>query len=389
MMFTVRSNNTSLTIKSSPPKTAGVATRLGVRAGALTKRNEQQSWQRRYCVLVPQTLLYYFDGERSEQPRGIIDLEYYTEVEVVARRTIRLSTPPDIPLRSFFFRAESDAQCAAWAAALARERYFVIADERDAYQRLQTEFQRQSAATADARQRLHAEAAARRGARDAAAMRRRCALAQLRAQAVTLGLSDSSAASLRVAADAVREVAHRLHYHARRAARLETAREATSATAQQLPSSRGGVLADLRERAAAWTDVKPRRHLGVVEDVLSLAQVAAARRARAREATARFAAEAHTARARNTLSDMQSAVAMAAHRRAAADVAATELADQRRILAREVRSAHARVCEARGLSSTFATRAESTASCHMRDKAEVRRRDLALRRAGLDTGIEF
>mmetsp|Transcript_6224 Transcript_6224/g.19620 ORF Transcript_6224/g.19620 Transcript_6224/m.19620 type:complete len:236 (+) Transcript_6224:783-1490(+) len=78
--------------------------------------------------------------------------------------------------------------------------------------------------------------------------------------------------------------------------------------------------------------------------------------------------------ARNTLSDMQSAVAMAAHRRAAADVAATELADQRRILAREVRSAHARVCEARGLSSTFATRAESTASCHMRDKAEVRRR---------------
>mmetsp|Transcript_30104 Transcript_30104/g.93118 ORF Transcript_30104/g.93118 Transcript_30104/m.93118 type:complete len:207 (-) Transcript_30104:1020-1640(-) len=183
-MFAARSNNTSLTIKSSPPKTAGVATRLGVRAGALTKRNEQQSWQRRYCVLVPQTLLYYFDGECSEQPRGIIDLEYYTEVEVVARRTIRLSTPPDIPLRSFFFRADSDAQCAAWAAALARERYFIIADERDAYQRLQTEFQRQSAATADARQRLHAEAAARRGARDAAAMRRRCALAQLRAQAV-------------------------------------------------------------------------------------------------------------------------------------------------------------------------------------------------------------
>lgn len=89
-----------------------------------------------------------------------------------------------------------------------------------------------------------------------------------------LGLSDSSAASLRVAADAVREVAHRLHYHARRVARLEAARFATSATARRPPSSRGGVLADLRER------------------------VAAARRARAREVTTRFAAEARTARAR-------------------------------------------------------------------------------------------
>ncbi|KAH8062892.1 hypothetical protein JL720_13136 [Aureococcus anophagefferens] len=134
------SNNTTLTIKSSPPKTAAVATRLGVRTGVLTKRNEQQVWQRRYCALVPQTLLYYYDGEHSESARGIIDLEYYTEVEVVARNTIRLSTPPDIPLRSFFFKADDEDQCAAWAAALTRERYFVVADERDAYQRLQAEF---------------------------------------------------------------------------------------------------------------------------------------------------------------------------------------------------------------------------------------------------------
>ena len=72
------SNNTTLTIKSSPPKTAAVATRLGVRVGVLTKRNEQQVWQRRYCALVPQTLLYYYDNESSESARGIIDLEYYT-----------------------------------------------------------------------------------------------------------------------------------------------------------------------------------------------------------------------------------------------------------------------------------------------------------------------
>ena len=151
------SNNTTLTIKSSPPKTAAVATRLGVRTGVLTKRNEQQVWQRRYCALVPQTLLYYYDGEHSESARGIIDLEYYTEVEVVARNTIRLSTPPDIPLRSFFFKADDEDQCAAWAAALTRERYFVVADERDAYQRLQAEFQKQSSESAESCDRLREE----------------------------------------------------------------------------------------------------------------------------------------------------------------------------------------------------------------------------------------
>ncbi|KAH8047367.1 hypothetical protein JL721_12175 [Aureococcus anophagefferens] len=103
------SNNTTLTIKSSPPKTAAVATRLGVRTGVLTKRNEQQVWQRRYCALVPQTLLYYYDGEHSESARGIIDLEPTTD------------------------------QCGLGARADA-ERYFVVADERDAYQRLQAEF---------------------------------------------------------------------------------------------------------------------------------------------------------------------------------------------------------------------------------------------------------
>ena len=140
------SNNTALTIKSSPPKSAAVARRLGVHIGYLTKRNEQHQWQRRYCALVPQTLLYYFDNEYSDSARGIIDLECYTDVEIVAKNTIRLSTPPDIPLRSFFFRADNEEQCAAWAAALTRERYFVVADERDAYQKLQSEFQKESSA---------------------------------------------------------------------------------------------------------------------------------------------------------------------------------------------------------------------------------------------------
>ena len=72
--------NTTITIKSSPPKTARVTSQLGIISGNLTKRNEQHSWQRRFCVLAPQSLLYYFEDAEGDTPRGIIDLEYYTDI---------------------------------------------------------------------------------------------------------------------------------------------------------------------------------------------------------------------------------------------------------------------------------------------------------------------
>ena len=105
---------TALTVKSSPPKTAQTATRLGVRAGVLTKRDERGAWQRRYCALVPQTLLFYYDDETSDDARGIIDLEYYGDVQIVRGRTLRLATASDVPLRSFFFQAETEEQAQKW-----------------------------------------------------------------------------------------------------------------------------------------------------------------------------------------------------------------------------------------------------------------------------------
>ena len=104
---------TALTVKSSPPKTAQTATRLGVRAGVLTKRDERGAWQRRYCALVPQTLLFYYDDETSDDARGIIDLEYYGDVQIVRGRTLRLATASDVPLRSFFFQAETEVSDSA------------------------------------------------------------------------------------------------------------------------------------------------------------------------------------------------------------------------------------------------------------------------------------
>ena len=76
----ITDRNTTITIKSSPPKTARNCSLLGVRSGFVTKRNEQNSWQRRFCVMVPHTFLYYFEDEDSDTPRGIIDMEYYTQM---------------------------------------------------------------------------------------------------------------------------------------------------------------------------------------------------------------------------------------------------------------------------------------------------------------------
>lgn len=138
--------NTTITIKSSPPKTARVTSQLGIISGNLTKRNEQHSWQRRFCVLAPQSLLYYFEDAEGDTPRGIIDLEYYTDISAEPNNVVRLATPAHAgPQRTFYFQADSEEDMNAWLSALVRERYFVLRDERDAYQELQHDFQAQTA----------------------------------------------------------------------------------------------------------------------------------------------------------------------------------------------------------------------------------------------------
>jgi len=139
--------NTTITIKSSPPKTAEETARLGIVSGFLTKRNEQHSWQRRFCTLVPHSLLYYFEDEDADAPRGIIDLEYYTDISAQPNNVVRLGAPSDAPggqQRTFYFQAESEEEMNSWMSALIRERYFVLRDERDAYQELQHDFQAQT-----------------------------------------------------------------------------------------------------------------------------------------------------------------------------------------------------------------------------------------------------
>ncbi|KAJ8603622.1 hypothetical protein CTAYLR_004865 [Chrysophaeum taylorii] len=150
--------NTTVTIKSSPPKSAEETARLGIVSGFLTKRNEQHSWQRRFCALVPQSLLYYFEDEGSDTPRGIIDLEYYTDITAQPNNVVKMSAP-ESSHRTFYFQADSEEEMNSWMSALVRERYFVLRDERDAYQELQYDFQAQSEAQADEVKRAQAERA--------------------------------------------------------------------------------------------------------------------------------------------------------------------------------------------------------------------------------------
>mmetsp|Transcript_21771 Transcript_21771/g.62428 ORF Transcript_21771/g.62428 Transcript_21771/m.62428 type:complete len:1128 (-) Transcript_21771:120-3503(-) len=54
--------NTTMTVKSAPPRSPEVVTMLSSKSGWLVKRNEQHVWQRRWCCVVPHTFLYYFEA---------------------------------------------------------------------------------------------------------------------------------------------------------------------------------------------------------------------------------------------------------------------------------------------------------------------------------------
>ena len=87
------------------------------RNGGVGQRDEASVWKPRLAVVRPHTFIYYFadDDDDAARPRGIIDLEYYTEVAVVNMchpdgapdgRALRLHAPT-MPMRDFFFKVSS------------------------------------------------------------------------------------------------------------------------------------------------------------------------------------------------------------------------------------------------------------------------------------------
>lgn len=79
-------SNTRLEVKSSPGTTYQTLLHLCEREGAVEKLNDSGSWKNRRALLVPHTFLYYFSEATASTdlvPHGVIDLELYTDVQVV------------------------------------------------------------------------------------------------------------------------------------------------------------------------------------------------------------------------------------------------------------------------------------------------------------------
>ncbi len=67
-------------IQCTPNKDAATTASLAIKSGFMMKRNEQGVWHKKFICTVPHTFLYYFDSETAESPRGVIDLELYSNI---------------------------------------------------------------------------------------------------------------------------------------------------------------------------------------------------------------------------------------------------------------------------------------------------------------------
>ncbi|CAM9603959.1 unnamed protein product, partial [Choristocarpus tenellus] len=74
--------NVSLVVKSTPQKTIASLSKIATCEGKVIKLNDSAQWRERYALLVPHTFLYYFD-KVDPRPRGTIDLEHYTRIEIL------------------------------------------------------------------------------------------------------------------------------------------------------------------------------------------------------------------------------------------------------------------------------------------------------------------
>lgn len=84
----------------TPNKDAMTTSSLAVKSGYLMKRNEQGNWQKRYLCIVPHMFLYYYDTDMADSPRGIIDLELYTNImRDEGGKVLKLTTAEEGPLR--------------------------------------------------------------------------------------------------------------------------------------------------------------------------------------------------------------------------------------------------------------------------------------------------
>ena len=98
--------NFSMSLKTTPSKSAQKTSQFALLCNHMLKRNESGVWQKRFVCIVPHLFLYYFDNDQSDSPRGIIDLEYFTNCTSDDENVLTLSPMEGIPLRSFYFQID-------------------------------------------------------------------------------------------------------------------------------------------------------------------------------------------------------------------------------------------------------------------------------------------
>lgn len=135
----------NLALKSTPSKDAATTMALSVKSGFLMKRNEQGHYHKVMACVVPHWFLYYFDSETADSPKGCIDLHFYMKMMIEGGNVLKLSadtmtdgTPGQ--LRSYYFMDDDQNVLREWINCIHRERYQIVRDERDAYQQLQDHF---------------------------------------------------------------------------------------------------------------------------------------------------------------------------------------------------------------------------------------------------------
>ena len=107
--------------------------RASVKAGSLHGLGENHQWKRRFFVLKPTTMLYYFGSDADEEPLGCVDVEAFTsvscrEVHQDGRVTIELAraAPPgseNAKPHIFSLRAPGESEGYGWIDALKGSSY--------------------------------------------------------------------------------------------------------------------------------------------------------------------------------------------------------------------------------------------------------------------------
>ena len=130
----------SMLLKSTGRKDARTTAEYSIQCNHMMKRNEQGVWQKRFVCIVPHLFLYYFDSDQSDSPRGVIDLEYFTNCHADGENVLTLSADEGVPLRSYYFQIDDPTVLGDWMTSVQRERYTLVKEERDMYHSMQLHF---------------------------------------------------------------------------------------------------------------------------------------------------------------------------------------------------------------------------------------------------------